>query len=100
VLNPWNGPSRQTIRARFVAHRRAWTLKVATPLDGDLSVRLAQGSDALELLGAAHTVIARGIVTLAGGKSLHYRICGERSLELRVRAGGKPAPFTLRLTKP
>jgi hypothetical protein len=99
-VHPWTTPPTQTIRARCVAHRRTWTLKVATPLDGDLSVRLAQGSDALELLSATHTVLARGIVTLSGGKTLHYRICGERSLELRVRSGGRPAPFTLRVTKP
>ena len=100
VVNPWTGPTTQKIRGKFAAHRRTWTLKLATPLDGDLSVRVAQGSDGLELLGAARNVLARGVLTPFGGKTLHYRICGERSLALRVRASGTAAPFTLRVTQP
>jgi hypothetical protein len=100
VLQPWTAPTTRTIRARFVRGRHAWTMKLATPLDGDLSVRLAQGSDDLDLLGGSRTVLARGSWTGGGGKSLEYRICGQRSLVIRVRSDGRPARFTLKVTQP
>jgi hypothetical protein len=100
VLQPWTAPTTRTVRARFIRGRHAWTMKLATPLDGDLSVRLAQGSDDLDLLGGRRTVIARGSWSSTGGKSLEYRICGQRSLTIRVRSDGRPSRFTLRVTQP
>jgi hypothetical protein len=101
VLQPWTAPATRTIRARFARGRRAWTLKLATPLDGELSVRLTQGSDELDLVGGARTVLAHGSWTPGGGKSLVYRICGQRSLTIRVRSdGGGPTRFTLKVGQP
>src|SRR5439155_12694575 len=94
VVHPWTAPSTRTIRARFARGRHTWTLKLATPLDGELSVRLAQGSDNLSLLADGRTVLARGSWTSTGGKSLEYLVCGRRSLLLRVTGGGR---FTLRV---
>jgi hypothetical protein len=100
VVDPWTGPTTTTIHAKFRPHRRVWTSKLATPLDGDLTIRLAQGADDVQLIGDSKAVLATGSWTSNGGKSLQYVICGQRSLTLRVRASGRPAPFTLRITKP
>ena len=100
VVDPWMGPTTQTVRARFAPHRRVWTSRLATPLDGDLTIRLRQGNDDLQLLGDSRKVLAAGSWTTNGGKSVRFRICGQRSLAIRVRATGKAAPFTLRVTKP
>jgi hypothetical protein len=100
VLDPWTGPRTQTMRGTFAPRRRVWTARLATPLDGDLTIRLAQGTDDLELIGDSRAVLARGSWTTTGAKSLHYRICGRRSLTIRVRATGRPTPFALRVTKP
>jgi hypothetical protein len=97
VVHPWTAPSTKTIRARFARGRHTWTMKLATPLDGELSLRLAQGSDNLSLLADGRTVLARGSWTSTGGKSLKYLICGQRSLLLRVTGGGR---FALGVTQP
>ena len=97
VVHPWTAPTTKTVRARFARGRHTWTLKLATPLDGELSVRLAQGSDDLSLLADGRTVLARGSWTSTGGKSLKYVICGQRSLLLRVTGGGR---FALEVTQP
>jgi hypothetical protein len=97
VVHPWTSPSTRTIRARFARGRHTWTMKLATPLDGQLSVRLAQGSDEVSLLADERTVLARGTWTSAGGKSLEYLVCGRRSLSLRVTGTGL---FTLKVTQP
>jgi hypothetical protein len=100
VVDPWAGPTTTTIRARFRPHRRAWTLKVATPLDGDMTIRLVQGTDDLALIGDSQKVVASGSWTSGGGKAATFQICGQRTLTVRVRATARPAPFTLRITKP
>jgi hypothetical protein len=100
VVDPWTGPATRTVRAKFRPHRHVWTTKLATPLDGDLTVRLSQGADDLQLVGDSRKVLATGSWTSTGGKAVQFRICGQRSLTIRVRAGGRPAPFTLKVTKP
>jgi hypothetical protein len=100
VVDPWTGPTTTTLHVKFRPHRRVWMSKLATPLDGGLTIRLAQGADDLTLIGDSNAVLARGSWTSNGGKSLHYVICGQRSLTLRVRANGRAGPFNLRITKP
>ena len=100
VVDPWNGATTTTTRAKFRPHRRVWTSKLVTPLDGDLTIRLAQGADDLTLIDDSRHVLAKGSWTSGGGKSAQFQICGQRSLTIRVRATGRPAPFTLRVTKP
>jgi hypothetical protein len=100
VVDPWTGPTTKTVRAKFARHRRVWTSKLATPLDGDLTIRLRQGADDLALIGDAKAVLANASWTSNGGKSVQFQICGQRSLTIRVRAGGRAAPFTLTITKP
>jgi hypothetical protein len=100
IVDPWTGPTTKIVHATFARHRRIWTSQLATPLDGDLTIRLQQGGDDLQLLGNSRNVLANGSWTTNGGKSVQYRICGRRSLAIRVRADGRPAPFTLTITKP
>jgi hypothetical protein len=99
IVDPWTGPTTKTIHARFRPHRRTWTLKVATPLDGDMTIRLAQPDD-LALIGDSQKVVASGSWTSGGGKAATFHICGQRTLTVRVRASARPAPFTLKITKP
>jgi hypothetical protein len=104
VLHPWLGPTTKTIRAKFLRGRRTWTAQVATLLDGDLRVRLmvpGGGADDVTLLtGDGRTVLAKGSWASTGGKSAEYRVCGARSLRVRVTRGGAAARFTLRVTAP
>jgi hypothetical protein len=104
VLRPWTGPTTKTIRGKFLRGRRAWTTQVTTPLDGDLRVRLTVpggGADDVTLLsGDGRTVLATGSWASTGGKSAEYRVCGARSMRVRVTRGGAAARFTLRVAAP
>jgi hypothetical protein len=104
VLQPWVGPTTKTFRGKFLRGRRTWTTQVATLLDGDLRLRVTVpggGADDVTLLtGDGRTVLATGFWTSTGGKSVEYRVCGARSLRVRVTRGGAAARFTLRVTTP
>jgi hypothetical protein len=104
VLKPWMGPTTTTIAGKFLRRSRTWSTQVATPLDGDLRLRLTApaggASDVALLSGDGQTVLATGSWSSSGGKSLEYRICGARSVKVRVARGGAAARFTLRVVVP
>jgi hypothetical protein len=104
VVHPWLEPTKTTIKSKFLRHRHTWTTHVATPLDGDLRVRVTVpggGADDVTLLtDDGQTVLARGSWTTSGAKTVEYRICGARSFEARVTRGGTAARFTLQVERP
>lgn len=104
VLNPWAESAGQTIRGKFLRGSRTWTTTVATPLDGDLRLRVSTpggGGDGVTLLaGDGRTVLATGSWTSSGTKSIEYRVCGGRSVRVRVTRGSAAARFNLRVQAP
>ncbi len=104
ILQPWSDAMTKTIRGKFLRGRRTWTTQVTTPLDGDLRLRVmvpGGGADDVTLLsGDGRTVLATDSWASTGGKSAEYRVCGARSLRVRVTRGGVAARFTLRVTLP
>jgi hypothetical protein len=104
VVHPWQGPTTRTIRAKFLRQRRTWAMQVATPLDGDLRLRVTVpggGADDVTLLSSnGRTVLATGSWASSGGKSAEYRVCGARSVRVRVTRGGAAARFTLQVQSP
>jgi hypothetical protein len=104
VLHPWADPVATTIKGRFAARSRAWRRTISTPLDGimRLSVTVpAGGADNLKLLTSdGRTVLSTGTWSSAGGKSLEYRLCGTRSVQVRIIRGGSSARFALRVVRP
>jgi hypothetical protein len=99
VVDPWSGPTVTTLRGRFPRAKRVWTTTIATPLDGELRVRIDVPDD-VSLVAPDGTVLARSTWTSAGGKRVGYRVCGVRSLRIRVSRAGPAARFTLRVSKP
>jgi hypothetical protein len=101
VLHPWVGPTTKTIRGRFLRQRSTWSTQVATLLDGDLRLRVTVpggGADDVTLLSSdGRTVLATGSWASSGGKSAEYRVCGARSVRVRVTRGGAAARFTLQV---
>jgi hypothetical protein len=104
VFHPWLGPTTKTIRAKFLRQRRTWSTQVATPLDGVLRLRLTVSgggaNDVTLLSGDGRTVLATGSWTSSGSKSIEYRICGARSVRVRVTRGGAAVRFTLQAQVP
>jgi hypothetical protein len=96
VVHPWTGPTQTTIRGSFTAGRRTWRTSITTPLDGDLQIRT--GADDLTLY-AGSRMLAKSAWTSTGGKELDYRVCGTRTVSLRVTRG-TAARFTLRVSQP
>jgi hypothetical protein len=79
-------------------------MQVATPLDGDLRLRLTAlggGADDVTLLSNdGQTVLAKASWDTSGAKSIEYRVCGARSVRVRVTRGAAAARFTLRVAVP
>jgi hypothetical protein len=104
VLHPWTQPRNMTIKGRFGAGSRTWSTQVATPLDGDARIAVTVpggGADDVTLLSAdGGRVLAKASWNSSGGKSLEYRICGARSLKVRVTRSGAAMRFTLRVVAP
>ena len=103
VLRPWAPSPQRHIVGRFRNQARTWTRAIATPLDGDLelSLRMPLGAGhTLEVLDSRGVVLTRGLWSGSGVRTLRYRICGERSVRVRVgRAGGEPR-FQVRVHVP
>jgi hypothetical protein len=104
VVQPWTGPSSTAIKGSFAGKRRTWTTSLATPLDGNLRLAVTVpggGADDATLLSSdGRTVLSEARWNSGGGKLLEYRICGTRSLRVRVTRSGAPRRFTLRLARP
>jgi hypothetical protein len=102
VLEPWTTPTSRSLRVRFAKGKRAWTLRLATPLDGQLDVKVTLPAGALDdvsLVGDGH-VLGQGLWSGLHEKTLGYQICGRRSLLLRVVRKGAPQSFAVRVTQP
>jgi hypothetical protein len=100
VLDPWTQPPARTISGRFQGSQ-AWTLLLQTPLDGELVARITPGADDLTLAGAdTKTVLALGSWSTGGAKAIDYRVCGRRTILLRVTRHGPSRRFVLRLSTP
>ena len=104
VLHPWESSTTTMIRGKFLRRSRTWNGQVATPLDGDLRVQVSVpggGADDVTLLSSdGRTVLAAGSWTGSGAKVAEYRVCGTRSVKVRVKRGGPAARFSLRVTAP
>jgi hypothetical protein len=104
VLDPWPGPKTRKLSGKFSRRSRTWSVLLATPLDGDLRIRLALpgiGGDDVQLFSSdGRTRLASSSWDTAGGKTVEYRVCGTRSVKVRVSRGGSAARFSLRVTVP
>lgn len=102
VLQPWTAPRSKSLRVRFPKGKRVWTLRLATPLDGQLDVNVMLPAGALDdvsVVGDGH-VLAQGLWSGLHEKRLGFQICGQRSLLLRVGRKGAPDSFLVRVTQP
>jgi len=107
VLAPWARPTTQVERARL-GGRRTWSVRVSTPLDGNLVVNLKLPRGALHelvVLGPdGRSVLAKGLWSGAAEKHATATVCGQRSIVVRVTRSvptgpsGPSGPFSLRVT--
>jgi hypothetical protein len=104
VIHPWESTSTTTIRGKFLRRSRTWNGQVATPLDGEIRIQVnvpGGGADDVTLLSRdGRAVLAAGSWNSSGAKVAEYRVCGTRSLRVRLRRGGAATRFTLRVTTP
>jgi hypothetical protein len=92
IVSPWTGPTAHVFHARGPV----WVRRVATPLDGTLTVRVA-GPARLALIGADGQAMRP---TSRRAMTLTYQVCGERSVAIRVTAPDKSPRVDLRVMTP
>lgn len=103
VLRPWAPSPVQFLAGRFRVGVRTWTRSAQTLLDGDLEVTLRMPLGAghtLELIDARGAVLARGLWSGSGVRTLRYRVCGQRSVRIRVGRTGGPPRFQVQMNVP
>jgi hypothetical protein len=103
VLRPWAPSPLRVVAGRFRGGARTWTQSLPTLLDGDLelSLRMPLGAGhTLDLLDSRGVVVARGLWSGSGVRTLRYRICGQRSVRIRVGRAGGPQRFQVRVRVP
>src|SRR5205823_2942111 len=86
VLQPWTAGTTKTYSGRFTKKgRRRFTLGLATPLDGELQIKLSLpkgGLYDLTLLTSDGRVLASGLWSGAREKILSFTICGQRTVRV------------------
>ena len=92
VTSPWAGPTSLTLDV----HGGVWEHRVATPLDGTLTVRLT-GPARLALVGDDGQPMRPATQQ---GRSLAYQVCGQRSVTVRVIPRNASRHLGLRMTTP
>lgn len=104
VLNPWTKAVEKTTLGSFArATSRVWALTIATPLDGDVAADVhlpVGGGYDVTLQGADGSTLARALWSGTRQKSLQYRICGRRTVVLRVVRVGTGGTFVVRTRVP
>lgn len=102
ALTPWVQRPAQVVAGRFRTER-TWSRSIQTPLDGDLELTLRMPLGAghtLDLLDSRGTVVAHGLWSGSGVRTLRYRICGQRNVRVRVGREGAPPRFQVRVRVP
>jgi hypothetical protein len=93
IVSPWTG----TVAHSFSTRGGIWERRVATPLDGILTVRLS-GPARVVLIGDDGRAMRP---TLQRGRTLTYQVCGEPSVAVQVTARDRSTrPLPLRVTTP
>jgi hypothetical protein len=95
VTAPWTGPTVTHVHGSF-GYGMQRTIRIGTPLDGSLVLRLhAPTRSAMRLaLYAGTKLVARA------SRSIVYQVCGARSLTVRVERSAGSGPFTVDIAKP
>lgn len=100
TLQPWARGTSSEIRGRFAKRSSTWRMTLATPLDGELSVAVTSAAGLTLRSADGRQTLARGAWNGTGGMSATYRVCGARSLQVRLNRNGTAARFALRITIP
>ena len=102
VIAPWTA-NRSSTAAGGVRARGSRTYRVATTLDGTLTVSLqvrAAGTLRLEVVDARGRVRARATATRRGPATVSTTICGQRSFRVRVASLRRAGSYRLTVSKP
>ena len=105
VVKPWSASPPTRMAARFSANgSKTWTRKIATPLDGvvSLAMTMPQGAlyDAAVIGPDGKTIVGRALWSGKAEKTASFQICGERSLTIRVVRHGAAGRFSIALARP
>ena len=95
VTTPWTGPTVTHVHGSF-GYGTQRTIRIGTPLDGSLVLRLHAPTRSVMRLAlyAGTKLVARA------SRSLVYQVCGSRELTLTVERSSGAGAFTVDVSKP
>lgn len=94
ITSPWTGPTVTHLHGSF-GFGTVRTFGVTTTLDGSFVATLHKPTKAKMTL-----VLYNGTHVVARGAKVHYEICGQRALTLRVERASGAGSFTVDVSKP
>lgn len=105
VARPWKAPTFSRLDGAFVrGGPRVWQRRLATPLDGTLTVTLKMPvgprHDVAVLDLDGRTVLGRWTTWTSRSRTVTTTICGRRAVLLRVAEGNVPSAFSLVVSGP
>lgn len=91
VTQPWTGASTSTLRGALTAKTRTRTFRIATPLDGTLTIAPTQSarSRVSVTVSSASGAAATRTFATRSARSLSTLVCGARAYTVRVKLTGK-----------
>ena len=104
VAQPWLAPASRTLSGRFTRKGpRIWTARLATRLDGDLTVSLTVAGGRvydLSLRRSNGAVLAGAQWSGPRTQVARYTVCGQRSVLIRIARRFGTGLFTVRIATP
>jgi len=105
VINPWQSMTTHRYAGRFVkGGKRTWQRTLATPLDGNITVRLSMPvgprHDVALYTADGHTLLGRWGAFTTRTRTISTTICGQRSVQVRVTRGTATGLFAVAVTAP
>jgi hypothetical protein len=94
ITTPWTGPTASVLHGSFGAGV-VRTFRVTTQLDGSFVAHLVAPTKSRMRID-----LYRGPTLIARGGTVHYQVCGQRSLTLKVERVAGGGAFSIQLTKP
>jgi hypothetical protein len=91
VTQPWTGASKSTLKGALTTKTRTRTFRIATPLDGTLTIVPTQSTNtrvSVTVSSVSGAAAARTFATRTG-RSLSTLVCGARAYTVRVKLTGK-----------
>ena len=103
VTSPWHGPTTSTLASSFTPRATGRGFRITTPLDGTFRVTLTSPSNSRFTLRVVDPASGKELGSSTGAgrvKTIETSVCGQRTLQVKVKRQRGSGSFSLALSRP